>query len=429
MKDRTPTQVLANGAIRYGIYDSEGALLRYEYIKPEDEPTQEGTPLNKATLLSDDTASGLGLTGDPTVDDALSATTGILSRLVIEKIMESCVWVAPRAMHQKFRVYAVGGGGGGGGDYGGGGGGGYIQISDLTIPNGTPVTITCGAVGERGSTTKDGGDGGTTMFGEYLSAPGGKGGKSQANGGHGGDGGAGGGGGYSSDGATNGGNGGNGSTYGGGGGGGCGLNAGKGGNGGDYGGGGGGGAYRSENAISEAGTGGTYGGDGGSGAFRNTGTPIAGSPGTPAPYPVLDALIAQRLSFEKSNAAGGSYQTPNRGGGGGGGGGFGSKGGSIFGTSYHADGGGGGGGFFGDGGDAEDGSSVRIEGGAGGGGYFSKGGNCTAGPGSSPRSGAGAGGGGLFCDALSSTQRGSSNGAGITPEGSGGVIIVYVKGD
>lgn len=32
---------------------------------------QEGTALNKANLLSDDTASALGLSGDPTVDDAL----------------------------------------------------------------------------------------------------------------------------------------------------------------------------------------------------------------------------------------------------------------------------------------------------------------------------------------------------------------------
>lgn len=37
-----------------------------------DQPTQEGTPLSKANLLSDATASALGLTGDPTVDDALA---------------------------------------------------------------------------------------------------------------------------------------------------------------------------------------------------------------------------------------------------------------------------------------------------------------------------------------------------------------------
>lgn len=35
--------------------------------------SQEGTPLNKVTLLSDTTASRLKLSGDPTVNDALSA--------------------------------------------------------------------------------------------------------------------------------------------------------------------------------------------------------------------------------------------------------------------------------------------------------------------------------------------------------------------
>lgn len=57
MIDRVPTEVLDNGAIRYGVYDSNGQLLRYEYIKPEDAPTQEGTPLNKANLFSDDLLS------------------------------------------------------------------------------------------------------------------------------------------------------------------------------------------------------------------------------------------------------------------------------------------------------------------------------------------------------------------------------------
>lgn len=35
--------------------------------------SQQGTPLTKATLLSDATASALGLSGDPTVNDALAA--------------------------------------------------------------------------------------------------------------------------------------------------------------------------------------------------------------------------------------------------------------------------------------------------------------------------------------------------------------------
>lgn len=37
-----------------------------------DQPTQEGTPINKDTLLKDTTATALGLTGDPTVDEAFA---------------------------------------------------------------------------------------------------------------------------------------------------------------------------------------------------------------------------------------------------------------------------------------------------------------------------------------------------------------------
>ena len=65
MKDRIP---LYPGRVKMtpvsgqaNIYDMERA----------DQPTQEGTPLNKATLLSDATAAALGLAGDdPTVDEA-----------------------------------------------------------------------------------------------------------------------------------------------------------------------------------------------------------------------------------------------------------------------------------------------------------------------------------------------------------------------
>lgn len=75
MKDRQPTQVLANGAIRYGIYGVDGTLDRYEYMKREDEPTIEGTPLNKANLLSDVTENKIWNNKekptDPTVNDAL----------------------------------------------------------------------------------------------------------------------------------------------------------------------------------------------------------------------------------------------------------------------------------------------------------------------------------------------------------------------
>ena len=76
MKDRQPTQVLDNGAIRYGIYNADGTLNRYEFMKREDAPTVEGTPLNKANLLSDATAKKIWPNDetrpeDPTVSAAL----------------------------------------------------------------------------------------------------------------------------------------------------------------------------------------------------------------------------------------------------------------------------------------------------------------------------------------------------------------------
>jgi len=60
MVDRVPVQALGNGAIRYGIYNADGSLNRYEYIKLEDGATVTGTPLNKANLLTDAVAAALG---------------------------------------------------------------------------------------------------------------------------------------------------------------------------------------------------------------------------------------------------------------------------------------------------------------------------------------------------------------------------------
>ena len=72
MKDRVSTKILENGAIRYGIYDEAGNLLRYEYIRPEDEPTEPGSAINKANLLPDDVEQMLRLGGmeNPQVKDA-----------------------------------------------------------------------------------------------------------------------------------------------------------------------------------------------------------------------------------------------------------------------------------------------------------------------------------------------------------------------
>lgn len=72
MKDRVGTEVLQNGARRYAQYDASGVLQGYTYLLLADEPTEAGTALNKANLLSDATAAALGLSGDPTVNDAFA---------------------------------------------------------------------------------------------------------------------------------------------------------------------------------------------------------------------------------------------------------------------------------------------------------------------------------------------------------------------
>lgn len=75
MQDRQGTNDLANGAVRYGVYNAAGSLLRYEWIRPEDEPLEAGTPLTAGNLLTAQTAEKIWRAGDtptdPMVDSAL----------------------------------------------------------------------------------------------------------------------------------------------------------------------------------------------------------------------------------------------------------------------------------------------------------------------------------------------------------------------
>ena len=75
MQDRIGTNDLANGAVRYGVYDASGNRLRYEWIRPEDEPLEAGTPLNRETLLSAEAEAVVwpasGKPANPTVNDAM----------------------------------------------------------------------------------------------------------------------------------------------------------------------------------------------------------------------------------------------------------------------------------------------------------------------------------------------------------------------
>jgi|GEM_PF-4927446 hypothetical protein len=73
MKDRNPTQILPNGAIRYAVYDASGNFLRYDYMLPADNPSEEGTALNKANLFRDTTALSLGLPLTAVPDDGFNA--------------------------------------------------------------------------------------------------------------------------------------------------------------------------------------------------------------------------------------------------------------------------------------------------------------------------------------------------------------------
>lgn len=79
MQDRHGTNDLANGAVRYGVYNADGSLLRYEWIRPEDEPLEAGTPLLKVNLLTDATAEKVWPAGDapadPKIDEALAKLT------------------------------------------------------------------------------------------------------------------------------------------------------------------------------------------------------------------------------------------------------------------------------------------------------------------------------------------------------------------
>lgn len=65
MKDRVPR---FPGRVK--LTPVSGQTNTYDMVRA-DSPTQEGTPINKDTLLKDATAAALGLTGDPTVDEAL----------------------------------------------------------------------------------------------------------------------------------------------------------------------------------------------------------------------------------------------------------------------------------------------------------------------------------------------------------------------
>jgi hypothetical protein len=76
MKDRIPTY-----AGRVTLTPVSGAENTYDMVRA-DVPIQEGTPLNKATLLTDSTAALMGLTEDATPEDMQRAMAQKLNSLI-----------------------------------------------------------------------------------------------------------------------------------------------------------------------------------------------------------------------------------------------------------------------------------------------------------------------------------------------------------
>ena len=79
MRDRVPVN-----PGRVLITPENGDAVFYATITRADNPTQEGTPLNKATFLTDETAAFLGLeSDDPTVNDAFAKLgTGMAAEVI-----------------------------------------------------------------------------------------------------------------------------------------------------------------------------------------------------------------------------------------------------------------------------------------------------------------------------------------------------------
>lgn len=398
--------------------------------------TQDGTPLNTATLLSDDTAEKIWGTvnGNPTVNLALAARTlltgssapttstvgtigqfywdtaneqlyvcvsatqdnytwiviltglKLVKTLKTELITSTQNWTVPQSIGGTTLDVTVRIFGGGGGGASGGGNGGDMEVASFDLQPGEIIPITIGA-GGRGSSNGAASAGGTSSFGTLLSALGG-----QPNAGNGNlNSGGTGGGGYNTAGQG---------SYGGGGGPSGRYSTVNGGNGGTYG--GGGGTY-----SGTPGTGGTYGGAGGkAGSVENA----TGQNGT--------NTVGMGLDFEGEGLGGQAIDSDTVGCGGGGYGGNGGVGGQSYSSSYRG-GSAGGGGYGADGGNGGNANNAVHGGGGGGGGYGGRGGNGNTGT---------CGGGGGYGISGNGGTSGSPNG-GIAAGGMGNFSVSGNGGD
>ena len=150
--------------MRYGIYDAAGKLLRYEYIKLEDEPTVQGSLWNRVNVLPDDLVSLLGLPyEDPQLRHALAARPSPI-KIASYETAGAYEWVAPDLADgkpYKIGVLIIGGGGCGGlSTYSSsttrqalGGASGYSETVALIVTPGEAKTLVVGKGGSAALST------------------------------------------------------------------------------------------------------------------------------------------------------------------------------------------------------------------------------------------------------------------------------------
>ena len=125
----------------------------YDELYPKTVGTQVDGIFTSEQTLSNNTKSLYGFGTSAVPDEVFSKLSHYMNdRLVVEKIMSSQMWTAPKARDQEFLVLAAGGGGGGGRDAsnaeaGAGGGGGYVAVKTVNIKENEVVNIVCGAAG------------------------------------------------------------------------------------------------------------------------------------------------------------------------------------------------------------------------------------------------------------------------------------------
>ena len=178
---------------RYKLTLVEGTSDVYELTPAPGEVSAEGTILNKANLLSDNTAQALGLPqADPTVNDALNQLSRKPDPWQLIDLLDNTgemagTWTAPDVFEGEnydLGVYMIGGGGSGGARKtattisGGASGYGKNFIINNVAPN-TQYIYVVGAGGTGVSGNTNGNSGGTTSF-NSVEADGGDGGKQGA---------------------------------------------------------------------------------------------------------------------------------------------------------------------------------------------------------------------------------------------------------